>query len=65
VKVHDPDLGVDIEMDAGGLQLEVDATTEDRFETVEFGGLEIEVPKLGLHGTSARGMCSPMRAGGC
>lgn len=46
VKVVDPDLGVDIEMDVNGLQVEVQE--ESRFETVNVGGLEVEVPKLGF-----------------
>lgn len=45
VKVHDPELGVDIEMDVGGARVEVQEET--RFETVNVGGLEIEMPRLG------------------
>jgi hypothetical protein len=43
VKVHDPDLGVDIEMDVGAAQIEIE--DDSRFETVNVGGLEIEMPK--------------------
>ncbi len=45
VRAHDPEPGVDIEMDAGGAPVE--AHQESRFETMSVGGLEIEMPKLG------------------
>lgn len=53
VDLIDPDLGLDVEFDAAGLT--VDVQGETRSETVNVGGLEIDLPKISFGRRGGRG----------